>query len=163
MAGLRTTMAFAAMAAMLAATPSLADNRTVVFTVPVDISAMPYVQSFTVECRLTYLSSAVLTPDINAASLNRVDHPLVRGEFHGTVAVKITAAPGPAPSGYTCGLGVTPKDGTGGFTPLAPNSGSLETPAEHLAAPGTVPVTMVKGVFAAQLLLGRQPYRPLTP
>ena len=163
MVRLRTTIAFAAVAAMLAATPSLADNRTITFTVPVDISAMPYIQSFTVECRLTYPSSAVLTPDINAASLNRADRPLVGGEFHGTVAIKITAAPGPAPSGYTCGLGVTPKDGTGGFTPLAPNAGSSETPAEHLAAPGPVPVTMVKGAFPAQFQLGRQPYRPLNP
>ena len=144
---MRQTLAAVLVAAILPATPSFAAPaaHTVEFTVPVDISAMPYVKAFTVGCRLTYPSSVVLTSAQSGMANNRYDQALSGGEFHGKIKMSITAAEGPAPTGYKCEISLTPSDDSGGFTPVPSTETSV--PAEHRAAAGTPLVTTVNGSF----------------
>jgi len=154
---IRTLLPILLAAAVLPAVPALAapPAHTVEFTVPVDISAMPYVKAFTVGCTLTYPASVVLTSAQSGMAYNRVDQALAGGEFHGKIKMVITAPDGPAPSGYRCQIGLTPSDDSGGFTP-APST-ETNAPAEHRAAAGTTPVTTVTGTFAAPAAQRRMP------
>ncbi len=149
--------------ALLAAGPAAAagENHTVTFNVPVNISAMPYIKAFTVGCKLTYPAAVVLNSAQSGAAYSRFDRPLTGGEFHGAATITITAPEGPAPTGYSCEIYVTPADDSGAFQPVAPPASA---PAQHLAAPGTPLVTVVTGKLeTSSPVLMKAPVRELAP
>jgi len=146
---MRTTSVLAALiAGALFAAASLAEGQDVTVTVPVDISAMPYIKTFSVQCQL--IQKPDQTELSNGAAHNRVDKPLVNGEFHGTVSMLLVAVWSqgyPPPWGYRCNLLLFPKDNTSGFEPIAASAATASDPPEHVAAPGTSVVAMVQRGF----------------
>lgn len=150
-----------AICAALISSAALAGNHTVNFTVPVDISSMPYAKSLSVDCKLTYPDGTMVTQDQNAAAYTGVDRNISGGEFHGSVTMTITAAEGPAPTGYHCELYVTPSDGSGAFEPVNPADADSSMPPEHFAANGTTPVTDVSGSLGQ--MITKRPFQVMRP
>ncbi len=145
---------------------SLAEGKFLTVTVPVDISAMPYIETFAVHCTLLDSPDGGLQ---NGPAHNRVDLPVVNGGFHGTVNMKLMAVWGPnndppPPWGYRCRLSRFPKDHTTGFTPIAPSAAGADTPPQHVAAVNTPLVTMVQAPFGLVQLMQTAPaVKPLPP
>ena len=123
-----------------------AANDTVTLTVPVDVSAMPYIASVSIQCMLL---DTMDEPGFGGPSFDRVDKPLSGGEFHGSVSLTLTATQGHAPVGYRCKLYLFPAGGSTGFIPVAPSDATSATPQGEVAAPNTPLVTMVQGAFGA--------------
>jgi len=134
----------AAAAFIFSGAEALAANDTVTLTVPVDVSAMPYVATVSVQCMLL---DTMDEQGFGGPSFNRVDKPLANGEFHGSVSMSLTAAQGHAPVGYRCKLYLFAAGSSTGFIPVAPGDAIPSTPKEDIAAPNTPLVTMVQGTF----------------
>lgn len=133
-----------ALAAGLSAVPARAQpqNHTVTLHVPVDISAMPYVKEFSVQCYLSYA-------DGGRMGYQREDLPLAAGEFHGKVDMTLTAPDfREGPTGWFCDLFVFPSTTKPGFTPKP--WGESGAPQNEYAAQGTVPVTHIEGTFGSK-------------
>ena len=136
------------MAAGLAAAPARAEvpaqNHTVTLHVPVEITAMPYVKSISLQCHLSY-------GDGSHMAYERTDLPLAAGEFHGKVDMKLTAPDfREGPTGWFCDLFVFPSTTKPGFTPKP--WGTAGIPQNQYAAQGTVPVTHVEGTFGPKTI-----------
>ena len=122
-----------------------APNQTVTLTVPVDLSAIPYITQFSVQCWL--MESADQGGIPNGAAFNRADVPVSNGEYHGSVKLPLTAPQGQTLWGYHCNLYLYASGEAGGFTPVAANDAKPSDPATHVAAPGTPLVTSIQAPF----------------
>ncbi len=136
---------------------SAAGNQTVTFTVPVDLSALPYIETFSVQCWLWDTPPQHSDIDSVGPGHGRVDKPLSNGEFHGAVSVTAKALPGHSPKGYNCQLYLFSFGESMGFKPVPAEEALASTPPQHVAAPGTVTVTNVQGTF------GPKRGRPMLP
>ncbi len=117
-------------------------NDAVNLSIPVHLAQIPSgITTFTVECSFRYVGQSGVVG--NGTEHNRVDRPLVNGNYDGIVqmTLKLGASAPSAVGGYTCDLWLRPAAG------LGVKPGPTSSNAQARPAPGTQFVGHIEGGF----------------